>query len=416
LRRRKDGSIVPVAVTTAPIFLGGNTPLGMIGLAIDISDRIRVLTDLRESEQRFRSVFEHSNDAIFVLDPERNEFLEVNAKAAELLGYPQDELVRLRPSDIHPDEMPQLAAFVEAVFESGHGWTNELTCTTRAGDRLASEISASVISLGGRSWMIATIRDLSAFRRTQDQLSAARDAVRAREAQLDRAAAELSEFARAVSHDLSEPLRTVSSYVQLLDRRYHDRLDQDAAEFIDFTVEAVTRMRDLIKDLLAFARIGAGGREPADVDTAEVVGDVINDLAAAIDSAQATIETADLPVVRGDEIELRALFQNLIANALKFRSPNRSPLIRIESKATADGTEFAVSDNGIGIEPGRQDQVFEVFRRMHSRDEYPGTGIGLAICRKIVTRHGGHLWLESTPDIGTTFFIVLPDGANPSTD
>jgi PAS domain S-box-containing protein len=416
LRRRKDGSIVPVAVTTAPIFLGGNTPLGMIGLAIDISDRIRVLTDLRESEQRFRSVFEHSNDAIFVLDPERNEFLEVNAKAAELLGYPQDELVRLRPSDIHPDEMPQLAAFVEAVFESGHGWTNELTCTTRAGDRLASEISASVISLGGRSWMIATIRDLSAFRRTQDQLSAARDAVRAREAQLDRAAAELSEFARAVSHDLSEPLRTVSSYVQLLDRRYHDRLDQDAAEFIDFTVEAVTRMLDLIKDLLAFARIGAGGREPADVDTAEVVGDVINDLAAAIDSAQATIETADLPVVRGDEIELRALFQNLIANALKFRSPNRSPLIRIESKATADGTEFAVSDNGIGIEPGRQDQVFEVFRRMHSRDEYPGTGIGLAICRKIVTRHGGHLWLESTPDIGTTFFIVLPDGANPSTD
>lgn len=409
VRRRKDGSLVNVSVTTAPLIDSEGDPIGMIAFAADISGRKRTEADLRESEERFRSIFEHSNDAIYILDPEKDEFLEINERAAEMLEYSVDELKRLHPSDIHPDEMPRLQAFAEVVNARGHGWTRDLTCRTKTGDKLPSEISASMIRLEGRSWMIAVVRDMSPRVKAEAQLAEAEQELERRALQLSLAETQLSDLARAVSHDLSEPLRTVSSYVQLLEQRYHDQLDQDATEFIGYAVDAVKRMRVLISDVLDLSRIGASGRPLSDVDTARVVEEVVHDLAAGIEEAEAVVNAEGLPVVRGDERELRELFQNLIGNALKFRSPNRLPQVRLSATRGEGATRFAVADNGVGIDAAHQERVFGVFRRLNPQDAYPGTGIGLAICKKVVDHHGGRIWVESEAGQGSTFYFTIPD-------
>jgi PAS domain S-box-containing protein len=409
IRQRKDGSLVHVSVSTAPLLDVAGDPIGMIGFSADITTRVQTEADMRDSEERFRSIFEHSNDAIFILDPEKDEFLEINRRAAEMLGYRVDELTSLHPSDIHPDQMPQLQTFAKVVFERGHGWTRDLTCRTKSGDRLPSEISASIISLEGRAWMIAVVRDISAQRQAEEQLARAQRELEHRAGQLSRTEAELSDYARAVSHDLSEPLRTISSYIQLLEQRYHDQLDEDATEFIGFTVDAVKRMRLLLADLLALSTIGASARAFSDVDTAKVVDEVTHDLAAGIAEAGAVVKVGSLPVVSGDRREIAELFQNLIGNALKFRSAER-PLVVNVSAVAEDGTiRFAVADNGVGIDPVHQERVFGVFRRLHPPGEYPGTGIGLAICKKVIDRHGGRIWVESRDNEGSTFYFTIPD-------
>jgi PAS domain S-box-containing protein len=409
IRQRKDGSLVHVSVSTAPLLDVAGEPIGMIGFSTDISTRVQTEADLRDSEERFRSIFENSNDAIFILDPEKDEFLEINKRVADMLGYSVDELTRLHPSDIHPDQMPQLESFAKVVFERGHGWTRDLTCRTKSGDRLPSEISASIISLEGRSWMIAVVRDISAQVQAEEKLANAQHELEHRAGQLSRIEAELSDYARAVSHDLSEPLRTVSSYVQLLEQRYHDQLDEDATEFIGFTVDAVKRMRLLLSDLLSLSTIGASGRAFAEVDTARVVDEVTHDLATGIAEAGAVVKVGNLPIVTANRREIGMLFQNLIGNALKFRSAERSPAVNVSAVAEDGATRFAVADNGVGIDRVHQERVFGVFRRLHPPGEYPGTGIGLAICKKVIDRHGGRIWVESHRDEGSTFYFTIPD-------
>jgi light-regulated signal transduction histidine kinase (bacteriophytochrome) len=202
----------------------------------------------------------------------------------------------------------------------------------------------------------------------------------------------------------------VASYTQLLKRRYHGRLDQDADDFIDFAVDGARRMQDLINDLLTFSRVGTRALRLEPVDMGQLLEQVKADLAAAIEESGGRVEYAALPNVTGDSTQLRQLFLNLLANAIKFRG-DRTPLVTIDAKSEGPTITFAVRDNGIGIEPQYVDRVFVLFQRLHTRAEYPGTGIGLAICKKIVERHGGRIWFESTPGQGTTFYFTLPASA-----
>jgi light-regulated signal transduction histidine kinase (bacteriophytochrome) len=199
----------------------------------------------------------------------------------------------------------------------------------------------------------------------------------------------------------------VASYTQLLARRYGDKLDDDAREFIDFAVDGARRMRALINDLLAYSRVGTRGAEFAPTDCNAVVDQVIADLGAAIEDERAGVTRGDLPTVLADAMQLQQLFQNLIANAIKFHGERR-PRVAIAAERRGDAWVFSVRDNGIGIDPEYADRIFVIFQRLHSRAEYPGTGIGLAICRKIVERHGGRIWMESAPGQGTTFYFTLP--------
>ncbi len=226
---------------------------------------------------------------------------------------------------------------------------------------------------------------------------------------LARSNAELQQFAYIASHDLQEPLRMVASYVQLLQHRYQGRLDENADRYIGFAVEGAKRMQQLILDLLEYARLDTRAKPFTSVDCNEVIHRALKNLEISISETSAVIAIdSPLPTLYGDDTQLTQLFQNLIGNALKFRKPDFAPNITVT--ATQDNTDwhFTVTDNGIGIDPRFADRIFVIFQRLHPSNEYPGTGIGLAVCKKIVSRHGGNIWLESNPNQGAAFHFTLP--------
>jgi light-regulated signal transduction histidine kinase (bacteriophytochrome) len=227
-------------------------------------------------------------------------------------------------------------------------------------------------------------------------------------AELARSNRELEAFASVASHDLQEPLRTVASFTELLAARYGERLDADGHELLDFVVGGVERMSALIEGLLAVSRVGTRGLPHASVDCERLVRTVVDDLKAAIDATGATVTHGPLPTLPGDGTQLAQLLRNLLDNAVKFRRPGVPPRVRVEASREGDAWLFRVADNGLGIEAQYFDRIFVIFQRLHLHDEYPGTGIGLAVCRRVVERHGGRIWLESEAGVGSTFCFTLP--------
>lgn len=233
--------------------------------------------------------------------------------------------------------------------------------------------------------------------------------VRAEQAKvlLARSNTELEQFAYVASHDLQEPLRMISSYVQLLSRRYKGRLDKDADEFIAFAVDGTLRMQQLINDLLAYSRVGTRGKPPAPTNFEDVLSKAMANLKIAALESGAVVTHDQLPTAMADELQMVQLFQNLVGNAIKFRG-QETPKIHISARPEENEWIFSVRDNGIGIDPQFHDRIFVLFQRLHGREEYPGTGIGLTVSKKIVERHGGRIWLESEPGKGTTFYFSIP--------
>ena len=225
--------------------------------------------------------------------------------------------------------------------------------------------------------------------------------------ELERSNAELEQFAYVASHDLQEPLRMITGYTQLLAKRYGDKLDQNANEYIDYAVEGAKRMQGLIHDLLAYSRIGTRGKEFAPVDCQAIVTETLRTLQPAIQESAATITYDSLPTVMGDETQSLQLFQNLIGNAIKYRG-SKPPVVQVSCKQEGEHWLFSVRDNGIGIDPKYAERIFVIFQRLHGRDQYAGTGIGLAVCKKIVERHGGKIWVESELGKGATFYFTIP--------
>ena len=225
---------------------------------------------------------------------------------------------------------------------------------------------------------------------------------------LERSNADLQQFAYVSSHDLREPLRMISAYLQLLDRKYGGALDQDAHEFIDFAVAGAKRMDVLIKDLLQYSRVQTHGEAFSEVDSEEVLEEALDNLQAAIAEAEGVVTFEGLPKVMADPSQLLRLFQNLVGNALKYHSSDQKPEIHVGAEMSEGTCTFRVCDNGIGIEPQYFDRIFVIFQRLHGREEYSGTGVGLAVCKRIIERHGGRIWVESEPGKGSTFFFTLP--------
>jgi signal transduction histidine kinase len=263
----------------------------------------------------------------------------------------------------------------------------------------------SAQSCGADACFYVAGKDVTERQRLEDELAE-------RAAVLERTNAELQDFAYIASHDLSEPLRMVTSYLELLEKRYGEQLDDTAREFIGYAVGGAVRMKDLIQDLLAYSRVGSHELQRLRVDLDELVSAVLPVLRRAIEEAHATVEVrSPLGVIVGDPTQIGQLLQNLVANALKFRSPEKPPVVTISSDAEPDGMRIHVADNGIGIDPAAHERIFKMFARLHGPDEYEGTGIGLALCRRIADRHDGNVWLDSEPGLGATFHVWLPGAA-----
>ena len=225
---------------------------------------------------------------------------------------------------------------------------------------------------------------------------------------LARSNGELEQFAYVASHDLQEPLRMVTGYVQLLEKRLVDKLDRDTREFMDFAVDGAQRMQSLIHDILAYSRVGTRGRPLEPVDSADAFNDALKPLTGHLAETGAEVEAQKLPRVTADRTQLVQLFQNLIGNAIKF-CKDGTPRVQVRAERQAEGWRFSVTDNGIGIAAEYREQIFEIFKRLHSRREYPGTGIGLAICKRIVERHGGEIGIDPAPGGGSVFWFTLPE-------
>jgi light-regulated signal transduction histidine kinase (bacteriophytochrome) len=249
-----------------------------------------------------------------------------------------------------------------------------------------------------------------AFNDMSEELARACDTLEERVAdrthELARSNAELEQFAYVASHDLQEPLRMVASYTQLLARRYRGKLDADADEFISYAVDGAMRMQVLINDLLAYSRVGREERRPEPTDPRLAVDAALVNLRAAITETDARVTTDELPTVHGEHKQLVQLFQNLIGNAIKYRG-GRRPEVHVSGTRIGAEWVFSVKDNGIGVEPQFAERIFVIFQRLHSQKEYAGTGIGLAICKKIVERHRGRIWIESVPGEGSTFWFTI---------
>ena len=378
----------------------------------DLADRRRKDEALRKSDQRFRSMMESAPDAMMICD-EAGRIQTVNTQAERLFGYDRAELTTLsldtllldreRATEDESSEDPVGRQARDRAFQDLQAVGAQYNGRRRNGETFPLDLSRSPLEVGTERLVINAVRD-----RTEQQQ--AEDALRKYSLDLARSNAELERFAYVASHDLQEPLRMVSSYTQLLSRRYKGKLDPTADEFIAYAVDGATRMQRLINDLLALSRIGTQARPSEPVDTDAILHRVVSDLGQAIEAAGATVVSPQpLPTVLADGIQIGQLFQNLVGNALKFRGeePTR---VEIAAAPSGDGKfwQFSFKDNGIGIEPQYFDRIFVIFQRLHGKEQYPGTGIGLAICKKIVERLGGKLWVESQPGSGASFFFTLP--------
>jgi PAS domain S-box-containing protein len=314
-------------------------------------------------------------------------------------GARREDTLRL----VHPDDRADVERAASDARRTNEPYAVQYRILRPDGDERVIASRGKVVqrdAAGAPIRMTGVCWDVTEEKRAEERL-------RALLAELARSNRELEQFAYVASHDLQEPLRMVSSYTQLLEKRYRDKLDDDAREFIHYAVDGARRMQRLINDLLEFSRVSTRGKPLERVDANEVLGAVRANLAAAIDETQALVTNGELPVIAADATQLGQLLQNLIGNAIKFHGV-AAPRVHVSACDGAGEWTFSVKDNGIGIEREYFERIFVIFQRLHAGQQYPGTGIGLAVCKRIVERHGGRIWVESEPGTGTTFFFSIP--------
>ncbi|EJN57195.1 sensor histidine kinase [Halogranum rubrum] len=334
-------------------------------------------------------------DVLFLADLDGN-LLRWNDRLNAVTGYTDSEIRSSTPSEFFQDGLDVREKVTEMREDTDIRFTADLV--TRDGSVIPYELTASLVDCGGEQYICGVGRDITERREAEQQLDEAVE-------ELEESNTELEQFAYVASHDMKEPLRMVSSYLELLERRYGDELDGDAQEFIDFAVEGSERMREMINGLLAYSRVGRQTRDFERIDVGDVLDTAQSNLRIAIEESGAVVEAGELPTVHGDPGQLTQLFQNLVANAIKYTDEGR-PRITVSAAREGDEWTFTVSDDGIGIPESRQESIFEIFSGEGGQS---GSGIGLAICEKIVDHHGGRIWVESDGESGTTFHFTIPD-------
>jgi PAS domain S-box-containing protein len=372
----------------------------------DVTDRKRAESALVEQSERTRAIVETAVDGIITID-ERGIVQTVNPSVERIFGYAPEEVLgrnvnMLMPEPYHSAHNQYLTNYLTTGKNKIIGIGREVQGKRKDGSIFPLDLAVSEIALEGRRQFTGLVHDITNRKQAENLL---KEAI----TNLSSSNAELEQFAYVASHDLQEPLRMVASYVQLLARRYQGQLDEEADQFINFAVDGAMRMQKLIQDLLTFSRVGTRGRVFQPLDLGKILDQARENLQLAIQENDAKISFDRLPVVFGDESELVQLFQNLLDNSLKFRGV-ASPEIHLSAQMDNRRWLITIRDNGIGIDAKYFERIFLVFQRLHGREHYPGTGIGLAICKKIVERHGGQIWVGTQPGPGAAFHFTLPAG------
>ncbi len=383
--------------------------------------------ELKKSQDELSSLYTHYHELyedapVGYFSLSRDGIIRnVNAEGAKLLGLKKDKVITRGFNRFIPINCQNIYYYYLAnAIDSGKMQNFELELLR---DNLIFYVQMRIVPLYGKineKYRIVIV-DITELKETQMELKEARDFLdfkvqeRTRELnvsvdELKRSNEELQQFAYVASHDLQEPLRTISSFTQLLERRYKDKLDSDADEFIDYVVDAAQRMQQMIIDLLEYSRVISKGGEFKEIDANESLDAALFNLKGLIEECNVEVTHDELPEIIADQGQITKVFQNLISNSIKFSKPDKPPKIHISAKEDQDKNEyvFSVQDNGIGMDPQYAERIFTIFQRLHTMDEYQGTGIGLSIVKRIVERHGGHIWVESELGKGSTFYFSIP--------
>jgi len=398
-RKTRDGRILTVSLTLSPIRDAAGIVIAASKVARDTTDQ-RISSELRE---RLAAIVESSDDAIISKDLNGN-IQSWNRGAEQLFGYTAGEVLGRHISMLaapgRADEIPGILERIRRGERVHHFQTKR-----RAKDGRILTVSLTVSPIRDAAGIVIgaskVARDITERERQEQALREANEA-------LSRSNADLQQFAYSASHDLQEPLRMVSAYSEMLMRDFGDKLGPEGAEYLGYTLQGALRMEQLLKDLRVYTLVSTSGQEPVgEIDARAVLDKSLADLEVSIRKSGATVTAGCLPRMKLHEFQLEQLFQNLIGNAIRYQSV-APPQIRIAAEPQGAGWIFSVQDNGIGIGPQYKEQIFDLFKRLHSSAEYPGTGMGLAICKRIVERAGGRIWVESEPGRGSTFFFTLP--------
>jgi PAS domain S-box-containing protein len=400
--RRKDGSDFPIEIMLSPL----KSAEGILVTAAirDISVRKDAERHLAQMEGRYRGLLEAAPDAMVVVN-QPGEIVLLNVQAEKQFGYHRDELLGQKVKNIVPEGFAErliadALRSAEDALAQQIGTGIELTGRRKNGSHFPIEIMLSPLESAEGILVTAAVRDITKRKKAEAHLLQKVE-------ELNRSNEELEQFAYIASHDLQEPLRMVASYTQLLSKRYTGRLDSDADEFISFAMDGASRMQRLINDLLAYSRVGTKPMDLLDTSSEEALEQALINLRGAVAESGAIVTHDRLPTVLADEMQLVHLFQNLVGNAIKYQGPG-IPRVHISvSKNDESKWVFSIRDNGLGIDSQYFEKIFGIFQRLHKREEFAGTGVGLAICKKIIERHGGSITVESQPGHGSTFRFAL---------
>jgi PAS domain S-box-containing protein len=418
-----DGSIRHISAKAKVFQDSSGNPVRMLGTSTDITDRQRTAIELDETRSLQDAIQDAAGVSIIATDPE-GTIIMYNKAAERMLGYRRESVVgKMSTGCFHdPQEVAARAQeltvqlgrnvqpgfdVVKAMLADGKSDQREWTYVRKDGTTFP--VLLTVTSFRDKDDHIAgylgIAADVSERKLVLQKLEDAN-------AQLARSNKDLEQFAYAASHDLQEPLRKVTAFCELLGQECSDQISADGKQYMEFIIDGGRRMRSLIQDLLAYSRIEFDGAFPSNVDLNEIVKFAMDSLSEVIFESGGIVTFDDLPNVKADSSRLLALFQNLISNSIKYHGDD-PPRIHIRCRSYDSYNEFSIVDNGIGIEPAYRDQIFGVFKRLHSKAEYPGTGIGLAICKRIIDQLGGRIWVESSPGGGATFRFQIPTDSQP---
>ena len=394
--KRKDGTTYHASLTVTQVTLGGEDVL--LAMMQDVTARMQAQEQLRFQAKLLDSV----REAVVATDIE-GRIIYWGKGAEALYGYAAEQALGQHAMSIIESQEGEQGQMLQ-VFETG-SWSGRRLQTHKDGSVFWTDTVVSLVTDqdGQPVGLIGIDRDVTRRVQADEQL-------KHYAAELERSNRELQQFAHVASHDLQEPLRMVTSYMQLLEQRYKGQLDADADDFIAFAVDGAERMQALIKGLLAYSRVGTRGKPFEPTDCQEILELTLDNLQVMLRESDASVTHDPLPTVMADVMQLLQLFQNLVSNAIKFRG-ERPPEIHVGAELKGGEWLFSVRDNGIGIEAGYFERIFLIFQRLHTQAEYPGAGIGLAICKRIIERHGGRMWVESEPGEGATFFFTMPERA-----